>query len=71
MTNDTSIDEGDFVFGKKSTDTPKVGFVFTGQGAQWPQMGKALIEEFRVAKIMIMNLDAALQKLDQPPSTLR
>lgn len=68
VTNDTKLEEGDFVFGKKSTDVPKVGFVFTGQGAQWPQMGKALIENFPVARTLIMRLDDALQKLNPPPS---
>lgn len=68
VTNDTEFDEGDFVFGKKSTEAPKVGFVFTGQGAQWPQMGKALVENFPIAKALIQCLDTALQNLDQPPS---
>ena len=31
---------------KKSPNVPTVGFVFTGQGAQWPQMGKDLLQFF-------------------------
>lgn len=31
-----------------STKTPKVGFVFTGQGAQWHAMGRGLIPTFPV-----------------------
>lgn len=31
---------------KKSPQHPTVGFVFTGQGAQWPQMGKDLLRFF-------------------------
>lgn len=42
----TVLDENAFVFQKKSTDTPRVGFIFTGQGAQWSQMGKALSRTF-------------------------
>ncbi|KLU90910.1 hypothetical protein MAPG_09435 [Magnaporthiopsis poae ATCC 64411] len=42
----TDIHPGDFTLGKKKPKTPRVGFVFTGQGAQWPQMGKAVLELF-------------------------
>lgn len=51
-----------------SNKLPTVGFVFTGQGAQWPQMGKSLIEAFPVAKRTCEELDAALQTLNQPPT---
>ena len=45
-----------------------IAFVFTGQGAQWPQMGKQLIEEFPSFRSSIYELDAALQKLPERPS---
>jgi len=41
-----TLDESDFVLGKKLAHTPKFGLVFTGQGAQWPQMGKDLLVTF-------------------------
>ncbi|KAL4899855.1 hypothetical protein BDW74DRAFT_188874 [Aspergillus multicolor] len=47
---------------------PEVTFVFTGQGAQWSAMGKALIETFEVFKRSIEQLDRALQHIDRPPA---
>ena len=48
-----------------------LAFVFTGQGAQWPQMGKELITEFPSFKKSIQELDSVLQKLPEaPPWTL-
>lgn len=35
-----------WVLAKKSPQAPSFGFVFTGQGAQWPQMGKDLLRCF-------------------------
>lgn len=35
-TRSTDISENDFSLGKKSSQPPRIGFVFTGQGAQWP-----------------------------------
>jgi len=67
VTNSTNINKGGFVFGKKSTKPPRIGFVFTGQGAQWPQMGKSLIQLFPAAASMISRLDRVLQGLPNPP----
>lgn len=44
-----------------------ISFVFTGQGAQWPQMGKELINEFPSFKKSIRDLDAVLQRLPEKP----
>ncbi|KAK8081384.1 hypothetical protein PG996_000165 [Apiospora saccharicola] len=52
---------------RAGSNPPVVGFVFTGQGAQWPQMGKSLLEAFPVARDTVEELDAALQTLSQPP----
>jgi acyl transferase domain-containing protein len=68
VTDNNNINEGAFTFGKKNTDVPKIGFVFTGQGAQWSQMGKGIIETFPVAKSLIYRLDHVLQALPKPPS---
>lgn len=52
------------IFGKQAADPPKIGFVFTGQGAQWPQMGRDLLNAFpETAGAIIKRLDAALQDL--------
>lgn len=45
-----------------------IAFVFTGQGAQWPQMGKQLIEEFPSFRHSILELDVILQRLPEKPS---
>lgn len=42
-------------------------FVFTGQGAQWPQMGKELMEDFPTFLQDIRSMDETLGKLDPPP----
>ena len=43
---DVAERDGAWVVAKKSAQTPSIGFVFTGQGAQWPQMGKDLLQFF-------------------------
>ena len=68
VTNTPSIDENLVVYGKKWVEPPKIGFVFTGQGAQWPQMGKSILSLFPSAKAMIQRLDDALQSLAKPPN---
>ncbi len=67
VTDNTNINEGAFTYGKKNTNAPRIGFVFTGQGAQWPQMGKDIIQTFPAAKSMIHKLDHVLQGLSNPP----
>ncbi|KAI1356404.1 hypothetical protein F5Y01DRAFT_309815 [Xylaria sp. FL0043] len=44
---------------------PDIGFVFTGQGAQWPQMGVSLIEEYPSCLATIRRLDGYLEDLDE------
>ena len=63
----TDFDEGSFKFGKVQPTVPSYGFVFTGQGAQWSQMGKGLIETFSKAERLIRHLDDVLQSLPDPP----
>ncbi|KAH8896398.1 putative polyketide synthase [Thozetella sp. PMI_491] len=41
----------------------KVLGIFTGQGAQWPAMGKSLISEVAYARSIISELDSSLQDL--------
>lgn len=61
------FDEGSIVYGKNSTEDLRIGFIFTGQGAQWSQMGKSIIEVFPSAKTLLKRLDDALQSLPNPP----
>ncbi|KUI66526.1 Lovastatin diketide synthase LovF [Cytospora mali] len=67
VTSSTRLDAAKFVRGKRSTDPPKIGFVFTGQGAQWSQMGHDLVRTFPSAKPLLQSLDDTLQRLPDPP----
>ncbi|KAI1081716.1 hypothetical protein F5B20DRAFT_579046 [Whalleya microplaca] len=63
----TELDEHSFVLGKKSSQAPRIGFIFTGQGAQWPKMGKDLLEYFPWTRSILDELDEVLQSLPDPP----
>lgn len=67
VARDLNFDEGFFKSGKIHNDAPRIGFVFTGQGAQWSQMAKGLVETFPVAGRLIRHLDNVLQSLPDPP----
>ena len=47
--------------------SPRVGFVFTGQGAQWHAMGRQLIEHCQLFKQTLERCDATLQRLPDSP----
>jgi hypothetical protein len=51
-----------------SKDAPRVGWVFTGQGAQWPEMGAELIDTNGVFHETILKLDSFLAGLRIPLS---
>ena len=42
---------------RRALQNPKVGFVFTGQGAQWHAMGRELLSESTVFRETILNAD--------------
>ncbi|KAI0127974.1 beta-ketoacyl synthase domain-containing protein [Xylariales sp. AK1849] len=42
-------------------------WVFTGQGAQWPQMGQGLLEAYPLVQQRIGDLDTILSQLPDPP----
>ncbi|PKS11740.1 hypothetical protein jhhlp_001728 [Lomentospora prolificans] len=44
----------------RSTREPTIGYVFTGQGAQWHAMGRELIAEYPVFKQSVERFDACL-----------
>ncbi|PNY20705.1 Polyketide synthase [Tolypocladium capitatum] len=68
LSDKTALDEGALILGKKNPQPPKIGFVFTGQGAQWSQMGKALVDAFPTTKDVLKHLDQVLQTAVVPPS---
>ncbi|KAK6542003.1 hypothetical protein TWF694_007774 [Orbilia ellipsospora] len=54
---------------KESGQTPvEYAFVFTGQGAQWPQMGMELFEEFEIFRRAFADMNTVLRNLPHPPS---
>lgn len=65
--NDVSAENLKTIPSQPASLPSQYGFVFTGQGAQWPQMCMELFEEFPVFRHAIADMDSALQKLPHPP----
>ncbi|PKX89349.1 putative polyketide synthase [Aspergillus novofumigatus IBT 16806] len=55
---------------RKATRKPVVGFVFTGQGAQWCGMGRELVGAYPVFRQSMERIDAHLTRLEAPFSAL-
>ena len=69
LSDDLTLDRLQVSPGVKSNVLlPMYGFIFTGQGAQWPGMGKELFAEFGAFRECIQEMDTVLQKLPHPPS---
>jgi acyl transferase domain-containing protein len=45
---------------------PTLGFVFTGQGAQWAEMGKELLLTYPVFKRSVLEIDKFLKDIGAP-----
>jgi acyl transferase domain-containing protein/NADPH:quinone reductase-like Zn-dependent oxidoreductase len=56
------------VLADKKDAASTLGFVFTGQGAQWAGMGAQLLTYFPTFLMSIRRMDAALEDLDDAPS---
>ncbi|KAL9121427.1 MAG: hypothetical protein Q9187_002019 [Circinaria calcarea] len=68
----SAFDTGSFTFGVASSRPVKLGFIFTGQGAQWPGMGVEAMRTFPAFGRTIDALDAVLQSVSPAPTwTLR
>lgn len=67
VTSKPSLAKSDFVYSHPRSCPPRIGFIFTGQGAQWPQMGKRLVDCFHPVRELLQRLDAELQSLPDPP----
>ncbi|KAF5962585.1 putative polyketide synthase [Fusarium bulbicola] len=62
-----------FTIGTAPGAAPELGFIFTGQGAQWPGVGATAMECFPSFLTTIRTLDKILQRLDdhlRPPWSL-
>lgn len=66
-TQTIDLNENDFILTKRSSQEPKVAYIFTGQGAQWPEMGKNLLEAFPWTRSILQELDEVLQAQPDPP----
>lgn len=53
---------------KAPAHTPNIVMVFSGQGAQWPQMGHELILSDKLFREDIEEMDRLLQSSQFPPS---
>jgi acyl transferase domain-containing protein len=62
-----AFDINSFKFGVKSKRRPELGFIFTGQGAQWARMGTEAIQEFPLFRKVIRSLDSVLKSSPNPP----
>ena len=47
----------------RAPDSPTIGFVFTGQGAQWPAMGRELLYSYPIFRKTMQAVDACLASL--------
>ena len=61
----STIDAGKMV-PIKSGDAPKLGFVFTGAGAQWWAMGRELIDAYPVFRNSLLKSQAYFKELGAP-----
>ncbi|KAH8807730.1 fatty acid synthase [Xylogone sp. PMI_703] len=61
-------DEGNFTVGISRGVAPSLAFVFTGQGAQWAQMGYSLIKHFPSVQRTFEELQRSLEKLPITPN---
>ncbi|KAI0421157.1 putative polyketide synthase [Xylaria grammica] len=68
VTKSLSLEPDSFVYGKRKSEAPQIGFIFTGQGGQWPRMGRSLLLNFPIALKTINRLDTVLQGLPHPPT---
>lgn len=60
------LEDTAFQFTEAASHTELI-FTFTGQGAQWPGMGAALLEHFESFKEDVEGMELALKRLDDPP----
>lgn len=63
------LDADSMSFGRTpNLPVQRIAFVFTGQGAQWPEMGSKLFHEYAVFRQSIRYMDNVLQLLENTPT---
>lgn len=67
----TDFDLESFVFGSAETKPVRIGFIFTGQGSNWPCMGCDAVRTFPAFGRTIDKLDDVLQACVDPKPTWR
>jgi acyl transferase domain-containing protein len=55
--------DSDAVKPSRASKAPRIGFVFTGQGAQWHAMGRELISAYPVFRSTLVEADMCLKDL--------
>ncbi|KAI9714685.1 MAG: Type I Iterative PKS [Chrysothrix sp. TS-e1954] len=67
-TESTGLEEKDFSIGKCSGRPPNIAMIFTGQGSQWPQMGRAMVDAVPWTRRILQDLDVILSTKCDPPT---
>ncbi|KAL4917332.1 hypothetical protein BDW62DRAFT_201954, partial [Aspergillus aurantiobrunneus] len=62
-----SLTMGEPVTGRTNNSEPVVAFAFTGQGAQWAEMGRQLLDCYPAVQRTFKKLNLALSQLKQRP----
>jgi acyl transferase domain-containing protein len=62
-----SLTPSKLTVGTTTGASPKLAFVFTGQGAQWAQMGHGLVQEYAVVRQTLHDLGRTISKLPNAP----
>ncbi|KAI9727214.1 MAG: Type I Iterative PKS [Cirrosporium novae-zelandiae] len=63
----SQLQESNVTYGSQPSAEPVLAFVFTGQGAQWPQMGYSLIQQYPSVRQTFDQLQDVLDMLSPPP----
>ncbi|TQV91937.1 polyketide synthase [Cordyceps javanica] len=66
--SDAAATLGPLASWKQAGESPRLGFVFTGQGAQWYAMGRQLIEESPFFRSVLKECEDVLKTLPDAPS---
>jgi acyl transferase domain-containing protein/NADPH:quinone reductase-like Zn-dependent oxidoreductase len=66
----TALNSPNAVSARASSETPRLGFVYTGQGAQWYAMGRELLRTHPVFYEAVVRADTALRAIDADFSVL-